>query len=81
MDVEGVRPVEPAARRPIEPVGVTAQLAEARKKLRQAAPVDRWEAVVAEAHRLQFEQGMSPLDALEAVYAKLAAGWVPPAPR
>ena len=69
--------VESSPRTPIQPTGVTAQLAEARKKLRAAAPVDRWEAVVAEAHRLQFEQGMSPLDALEAVYAKLASGWVP----
>jgi hypothetical protein len=77
MDVEGVGAVESSPRRPIEPVGVTAELAEARKKLRAAAPVDRWEAVVAEVRRLQFEQGMSPLDALEAVYAKLAAGWVP----
>ena len=73
--------VVPSPRRPIQPVGVTAELAEWRKKLRAAAPVDRWEAVVAEVRRLQFEQGMSPLDALEAVYAKLAAGWVPAAPR
>lgn len=73
--------LEPSLRQPVQPVGVTAQLAEARRKLRQAAPADRWEAVVAEAHRLQVEQGMSPLDALEAVYAKLASGWVPPPAR
>jgi hypothetical protein len=77
MEVEGVGAVESSPRQPIQPIGITAKLAEARKKLREAAPVDRWEAVVAEAHRLQFEQGMSPLDALEAVYAKLASGWVP----
>lgn len=64
-------------RPPIQPTGVTAQLAEARTKLSAAVPVDGWEAVVAEAHRLQFEQGMSPLDALEAVHAELASGWVP----
>jgi hypothetical protein len=49
--------------------------------LREAAPPDRWDAVQAEVHRLQLEQGMSPLAALQAVYAKLAAGWVPPLPR
>ncbi len=76
MEVEGVSAV-PSSPRPIQPVGVTAELAETRKKLRQAAPPDRWDAVQAEVRRLQFEQGMSPLDALQAVYAKLASGWVP----
>ena len=84
--MRGVDPVEPVAnvptpRQPIQPMGVTAELAEARTKLREAAPPDRWAAVQAEVHRLQYGQRMSPLDALEAVYAKLASGWVPPAPR
>ena len=78
MEVEGVGAV-PTTRRPIQPIGVTAELAETRTKLRQVAPPDRWDAVQAEVHRLQFDQGMSPLAALQAVYAKLAAGWVPPA--
>ena len=73
--------VESSPRQPIQPVGVTAELAETRTKLREAAPPDRWDAVQAEVHRLQFEQGMSPLAALQAVYAKLASGWVPFAPR
>ena len=77
MEVEAVSAV-PTPRRPVQPVGVTAELAQARTKLRQAAPPDRWDAVQAEVHRLQFDQGMSPLAALQAVYAKLAAGWVPP---
>lgn len=71
----------PAPRRPPQPTGVTAELAQTRMELRQAAPPDRWDAVQAEVHRLQFEQRMSPLAALQAVYAKLASGWVPPVPR
>ena len=69
----------PSPRRPVQPVGVTADLAVTRTKLRQAAAPDRWDAVQAEVHRLQYDQGMSPLAALQAVYAKLAAGWVPSA--
>ena len=78
MEVEAVGAV-PSPRRPVQPVGVTAELAETRTKLRQAAAPDRWDAVQAEVHRLQFDQGMSPLAALQAVYARLAAGWVPSA--
>ena len=78
MEVEGVGAVVPTPRRPVQPVGITAELAETRTKLRQAAAPGRWDAVQAEVHRLQFDQGMSPLAALQAVYAKLAAGWVPP---
>ena len=37
--------------------------------------------VIAEVYRLQSEQKMSPLAALQAVYAKLASGWVPPVSR
>jgi hypothetical protein len=62
-------------------MGVSAQLADSRKRLREAAPPDRWDAVQAEVHRLQFDQGMSPLAALQAVYAKLASGWRPPISR
>ena len=80
MEVEGVGAV-PSPRRPVQPLGVTAALAETRGKLRQAAPPDRWDAVRAEVHRLQFDQGMSPLAALQAVYAKLASGWLPPVSR
>jgi hypothetical protein len=80
MEVEGVGAV-PSPRRPLQPTGVTAELAQTRTKLRQAAPPDRWDAVQAEVHRLQFEQRMSPLAALQAVYAKLASGWVPPVVR
>ena len=55
----------------------TAQLADARSQLRNAAPTGSWDAVLDEVKRLQVEQAMSPLAAMQAVYAKLAAGWQP----
>ena len=80
VEVEAVGSV-PSPRRPVEPVGVTAELAEARTKLREAAPSGHWDGILAEVHRLQYDQHMSPLAALQAVYAKLASGWLPPVPR
>ena len=80
MDVEPIGAV-PSPRRPVQFVGVTADLAEARTKLREAVPTGHWDAVQAEVSRMQREERMSPLAALQAVYAKLASGWVPPAPR
>jgi hypothetical protein len=62
-------------------LGVTAELAEARSRLRDAAPAGHWDAVLAEVVRLQTQERMSPLAALHAVHAKLASGWVPPVPR
>ena len=76
MEVEAVGAV-PSPRRPVEPVGVTAELARTRAKLREVAPDGHWEGVLAEVSRLQYDQHMSPLAALQAVYAKLASGWVP----
>ena len=58
-------------------MGVTAQLAEARSMLRAAVPAANWEAVNAEVARLQTERGIPLLAALHAVYAKIAAGWMP----
>ena len=80
MDVEPIGSV-PSPRAPITPVGVTAELAAARKQLREAAPSDSWEGVLAEVQRLQSIEHMSPLDALQTVYAKLASGWLPPVSR
>ena len=78
MEVEPVRSV-PSPRRPLQAVGATGELAEARAKLREAAPPDRWDAVLAEVSRLQAAERMPPLAALHTVYAKLASGWLPPA--
>jgi hypothetical protein len=55
----------------------TAQVTEARAQLRDAAPPGSWDAVLNEVKRLQVEQAMSPLAAMQAVYARLAAGWQP----
>ena len=81
MEVEAIGGVVPSPRVPIQPIGVTAELAETRAKLRDAVPSEHWQAVLAEISRLQFEQKMPPLAALQAVYAKLASGWLPPLPR
>jgi hypothetical protein len=71
MDVEAVGAI-PSPRRPVQPVGITAGLAEVRKQLREATPSGQWDAVLAEVNRLQYQQRMSPLAALQAVYAELA---------
>ncbi len=78
MEVEALGAVSSSPRAPVQPFGITAELAGTRTKLREAAPPDRWDAVQAEVHKFQYEQGMSPLAALQAVYAKIASGWVPP---
>jgi hypothetical protein len=79
MDVEPIGSV-PTPRAAV-PRGVTAELSAARRQLREAAPSDSWGAVLAEVQRLQTMEHMAPLEALRAVYAKLASGWLPPVPR
>jgi hypothetical protein len=79
MDVEPIGSV-PSPRSP-GMIGVTAELAAARRQLREAAPTDSWEGVLAEVQRLQSIEHLSPLDALQTVYAKLASGWLPPVSR
>lgn len=59
--------------------GVSAALADARAKLREAAPPDRWDAVLSEVSRVQLERKTSVLAAMHVVLARLAAGWTPPA--
>jgi hypothetical protein len=81
MDVEAVGGVVPSPRAPIQPVGVTAELADARAKLRKAVPSEHWQAVQEEVARLQYAEKMPPLTALQTVYAKLASGWLPHIPR
>jgi hypothetical protein len=75
MDVEPIGSV-PSPRTPV-PAGVTGELATARRQLREAAPPDSWDGVLAEVRRLQNVEHMAPLDALKSVYAKLASGWLP----
>jgi hypothetical protein len=79
MDVEPVGSA-PTAHAPM-PTGVSAEVAAARKQLRDAAPPDSWDGVLAEVQRLQNMEHMPPLAALRSVYAKLASGWLPLSPR
>ena len=81
MEVEPVGSVVPTPRTPMQPIGVTAELADARSKLRNSVPSEHWQGVFAEVSRLQHQEKMSPLAALQAVYAKLASGWLPPVRR
>lgn len=74
-----MRSVPPPAVHVPEQRGVSAQLADARAKLREAAPVDRWDAVLSEVSRIQVERKTSMLDAMHVVLGRLAAGWTPPA--
>jgi hypothetical protein len=78
MEIEAVGST-PVAVRPPQPTGVSAELAEARSKLRDATPPGRWDLVLAEVSRLQTEQRMPPLEAMREVLRRLASGWVPPA--
>jgi hypothetical protein len=64
---------------PGRPNAAAAQIAEARRMLRAAAPPDAWDAVAAEVQRLQNDRGIPVLAALHAVRARLADGWTPPA--
>ena len=76
MELDAVRSTLPSTSL-AQPVGVTAELAQARTKLRETTPPNRWDAVMAEVTRLQVDRSMSPLAAMRAVQAKLAAGWQP----
>ena len=80
MDVQPIGSV-PSPRTPVQTTGITAELAAARKQLREAVPDDSWEGVRAEVQRLQDVEHLGPLDALQTVYAKLASGWLPPVTR
>jgi hypothetical protein len=75
--VSGVSSARPAVAP--SPMGITAQLADARAHVRSVIPVGAsWEDVFAEVKRLQADRGLTMLAALNVVYGKLLAGWVPP---
>jgi hypothetical protein len=77
MEVEGVRSATASPARMVQPLGVSAQLAESRARLKDAAPPDRWDAVMDEVSRVQVDQSASLLEAMQIVLRKLAGGWVP----
>jgi len=79
MEVEGVRPPLPSTRSP-QPHGVSSALAEARAKLRDAVPANRWDAVMAEVAKVQVDRSTTVLEAMQIVLRKVAAGWTPPLP-
>ncbi len=58
-------------------VGVSAEIASARRTLRLATPPDRWDAVLAEVARIRSEGTVSLVEAMQAVYRNMANGWVP----
>ena len=68
----------PSAARTVQPHGVSAALAEVRAKLREAAPPDRWDAVMEEVTKVQVDQSASMLEAMQIVLRKVAGGWTPP---
>ena len=72
-----MRPTLPSQARTVQPHGVSAALADARAKLREAAPPDRWDAVMDEVTRVQIDQSASMLEAMQIVLRKIAGGWIP----
>ena len=62
-------------------VGVSAEIAQARRMLKLAAPPDRFDAVLAEVARIRTEGSVSLIEAMHAVVKAMANGWVPALPR
>jgi len=62
---------------PQQPMGATAELARARAALRETAGPNRWQAAQEEVARLQAQEHMPPLAAIQSVLGRLAAGWEP----
>jgi hypothetical protein len=79
VEIDRLHSVPPPSLHVPEQRGVSGALADARAKLREAAPPSRWEAVLSEVTRIQVERKTSMLAAMHVVLGKLAAGWTPPA--
>jgi hypothetical protein len=56
---------------------VSVQLGDARRKLQEMTTPGQRDAILAEVHRVQKLTSSSLLDAYQAVFAKMAAGWTP----
>jgi len=76
MDIRAVRSAT-SSTAPAGAMGVSAQLADARSRLRTATPVGAWEDVLEEVQRVREERGITLLAALQLVYEKLTTGWRP----
>jgi hypothetical protein len=59
------------------PLGVTAQLADARARLRAVTPPAAWEAVLEEVQRVRAAGPTTLVDAMHQVHDRVAAGWLP----
>ena len=77
MEVQSVTAAATPAASGAQPMGVSAQLADARSRLRAAVPAGSWDAVLEEVRRVQTERSLPLLAALHVVYEKLASGWTP----
>jgi hypothetical protein len=62
---------------PNRPNRAAAQIAEARRMVRDATPAGAEDAVAAEVGRLQDDRGIPVLASLHAVHARLVSGWTP----
>ena len=72
--------VDAITRTPFVPqtYGATAELAQARKTITAIHPHVSWATVLDEARRVQREQGMTMVSALQVVFARLNSGaWQP----
>jgi hypothetical protein len=59
-------------------MGVTAQLAEARARLRAVTPPAAWDAVLAEVQRVRGQRSLTLLAAMRLVHDRVVGGWLPP---
>jgi hypothetical protein len=60
------------------PMGVTAQLADARARLRAVTPPAAWEAVLEEVQLVRVQRSLTLVAAMHEVRGRVAAGWLPP---
>ncbi len=58
-------------------VGVSAEIASARRMLKMAAPPDRLDAVLVEVARIRTEGSVTLVEAMHVVYQAMANGWAP----
>jgi hypothetical protein len=78
MGIRNVGRVAASTARTPRPMGISADLADARRQLKGALPAVPWDAVEAEVKKAQAERAITRLQALQWVYGEVAAGWWPP---
>jgi hypothetical protein len=78
MGIRYVGRVAASSARTPQPMGISAELADARQQLKAVLPAVPWDVVEAEVKKTQAERSITRLQALQWVYAEAAAGWWPP---